>query len=204
MRRCPTCDTEFEESHPGCPSCAADEEVFRCARCAERFRGSDACPACGHLREAAACQLHPDREAIGRCVICGEAVCDECSSGESRAHLCEAHRTVVVIGGWAQVYSTASEFEASLVRENLEAEGIDARIFSQRDRAFSVDLGELSIVRLLVPAFAYEQALQLIRGHMDTEGEVAFACGSCGEAYDPGAVECASCGAAFSTLPPQR
>ncbi len=59
----------------------------------------------------------------------------------------------------------------------------------------SVDLGELSIVRLLVPAFEYERAIGIIRQHMDAEGEVAFACPSCGEAYEPGAVRCAACGA---------
>jgi hypothetical protein len=109
--------------------------------------------------------------------------------------LCEQHGGITVIEGWAQVYSTASEFEASLVRQNLEAEGIDARIFSQRDRIFSVDLGELSIVRLLVPVFAYESALELIRDHMDPGGEVAFACAACGEAYELDASECTACGA---------
>jgi predicted RNA-binding Zn-ribbon protein involved in translation (DUF1610 family) len=30
---------------------------------------------------------------------------------------------------------------------------------------------------------------------MDTEGEVVFACPSCGEVYEPGAESCTSCGA---------
>jgi hypothetical protein len=93
------------------------------------------------------------------------------------------------------VYSATSDFEAQLLRENLRAEGIDAQTFSQRDRTFSVDLGELSIVRLLVPVWEYERALQVIRDHMDTAGEVVFACPACGEAFDPGARECTSCGA---------
>jgi hypothetical protein len=184
------------EDQSECEECAADTgEVFRCERCEERYRGSDACPACGHLRVAMACEQHPERKASGRCVICGRALCSSCRAGDGRAMLCEQHGGITVIEGWAQVYSTASEFEASLVRQNLEAEGIDARIFSQRDRIFSVDLGELSIVRLLVPVFAYESALELIRDHMDTGGEVAFACAACGEAYEVDARECAACGA---------
>jgi hypothetical protein len=108
--------------------------------------------------------------------------------------LCEDHRGTMVIQGWAQIYSTASEFDAQLLRDNLLAEGIDAQIFSQRDNMFSVDVGDLSIVRLLVPAWQHEQAARVIREHMDTDGEVAFACPTCGEAYDPGAQTCTSCG----------
>lgn len=100
-----------------------------------------------------------------------------------------------LIQGWAQLYTTTTEFEARLLRDNLIAEGIDAEIFSQKDQMFSVDLGELSIVRLLVPAWQYLRASALIREHMDEEGEVGFACPRCGEAFESGARECAQCGA---------
>ena len=133
-------------------------------------------------------------------MVCGLAVCRVCRAGDAIAHLCPAHRDVTVIQGWAQVYDSASEFEAQLLRENLLADGIDARIFSQKDAMFSVDLGELSVVRLLVPAWDYERAERLIRDHTGPEGEVAFACPECGEAYDPGAEVCASCG---GRLPPR-
>jgi uncharacterized OB-fold protein len=32
---------------------------------------------------------------------------------------------------------------------------------------------------------------------MDTEGEVTFACPSCGEVYEPGQETCGSCGASL-------
>jgi predicted RNA-binding Zn-ribbon protein involved in translation (DUF1610 family) len=38
----------------------------------------------------------------------------------------------------------------------------------------------------------------VIREHMDTAGEVVFACPSCGEAFDPGARECTGCGASLA------
>jgi hypothetical protein len=173
----------------------APGEGFRCARCETEYEGADACPACGTLRVEAACETHPDREARGRCVICGRALCDRCSAGGDDAFLCEEHRGVHMIQGWAQVYSTHGEIEAQLVQENLRAEGIDSQIFSQKDHIYPVDLGELSIVRVMVPVWEYGAALDTIRGHMDTEGEVVFACPSCGEAYEPGAEACASCGA---------
>jgi len=173
----------------------ASGEGFRCPRCETEYEGADACPACGALRVEAACETHPDREARGRCVICGRALCDRCSAAGDDAFLCEEHRGVHMIQGWAQVYSTHGEIEAQLVQENLRAEGIDSQIFSQKDHIYPVDLGELSIVRVMVPVWEYGAALDTIRGHMDTEGEVVFACPSCGEAYEPGAEACASCGA---------
>lgn len=168
---------------------------MRCGRCGESFSGSDSCPACGWTAAEFFCDRHPQVRAIGRCVVCGRALCTECRAGEGRAYRCAEHAKVNVIQGWAQIYSTASEFEAQLLRENLAAEDVEARIFSQKDNMLSVDLGELSIVRLLVPAFEYERAIGIIRQHMDAEGEVAFACPSCGEAYEPGAARCAACGA---------
>lgn len=204
MVHCPSCHTEYADELQRCPECGAENpanvengEVFTCSRCSEEYRGGDACPVCGTLRVEHRCTLHPERQAFGQCVICARALCDECAAGTQRAYLCPDHRTVPVIEGWAQVYSTASEFEAQIVRDNLLAEGIDAQIYSQKDRILTVDLGELAIVRVLVPVWEYGPALQLITDHMDAEGEVGFACPSCGEAYEAGATECASCGASL-------
>ena len=200
MAVCSSCGSTYADSHDQCPECApspAAAEVFRCSECEQEYEGEVGCPACGALRTEVACAVHPERAAVGQCVICGKPGCEECDSGQGPAHLCPEHRSIPIIEGWAQVYSETNEFEAQLLRENLRAEGIDAQIFSQRDRAFSLDLGELSIVRLLVPVWEYSQALQIVRQHMDREGEVVFACPSCGEAYEPGSRECTACGASL-------
>lgn len=197
MAYCTTCHSEYDSTLAHCPDCAEESaESFACEHCGEGYKGGDSCPSCGSLRVERACDEHPDRPAEKRCVLCGKAVCEDCRSGDSAA-VCADHRTVPIIEGWAQVYSTTGEFEAQLVRENLRAEGIDAQIYSQKDSVLTVDLGELSIVRVLVPVWEYETALQTIRAHMDTEGEVVFACPACGDAYDPGTRECAACGAAL-------
>jgi hypothetical protein len=199
MQHCPICGTDFPDEMAECPTCGGQEgPVHRCAKCGEEYQGSDACPACGALREPVPCQVHPERRAHDRCVACGQALCEECRGSDGRAALCPEHAGLLVIEGWAQVYSATSDFEAQLLRENLRAEGIDAQIYSQRDSAFSVDLGELSIVRLLVPVWEYDHAVGVIREHMDTAGEVVFACPACGEAFDPGARECTGCGAALA------
>lgn len=198
MERCPSCQARLEADAERCPECGTEAEPITCRRCGTEFAASDACPACGVLVTEVACDRHPERPAKGRCVVCGRAVCQACRASMGKAIRCNEHRSVAVIEGWAQVYSTGSEFEARLVTENLHAEGLEAQTFSQRDNMFSVELGDLSIVRVLVPAWEYEHALATIRQHMDSDGEVAFACPTCGEAYEPGTHACAGCGAALA------
>lgn len=198
MRHCPECDREIDDALSGCPACDDASEVVRCPRCDTRFRAARACPACGTLREPAACDTHADRAAVGECVVCGRALCAECEAVATRVRLCAEHRDVRVTEGWAEVFTSTSEFEAQLVRDNLRAEGIEAQVYSQRDRIFSVDLGELSIVRLLVPVWSYQEAAHAIGSHTHADGELAFACPSCGEAAEPGSHECPACGAALA------
>ncbi len=168
----------------------------RCPNCDQRIDAdSESCPACGTLFVEAFCDEHPDRKATGACIICGRRVCDECA-GTGRSYcVCSEHADIPVFDGWAQLYTTPEEVEAQLIRDNLQAEGIDAEILSQKDRTLSFDLGEFARIRVLVPAFAWLEAQNVMRQHMDASGEVTFACPACGAAYEPGDVTCRSCGA---------
>ena len=170
-----------------------------CPHCGETIAAdSEACPACGHLHASAPCETHEDRTADGVCVICGRAVCEECNRPQARHFVCEQHAEIPLISGWAQVYSAADDVDAELVRENLNAEGIESRVLSQRDHyTFAVDIGELNQVRVLVPAFEYDVANDLLTEHRITDGEIVFACPNCGEAFEPGTATCPSCGAAL-------
>jgi hypothetical protein len=69
---------------------------------------------------------------------------------------------VPLIEGWAEALRTADEIEARLVSDRLSAEGIEARVLSQKDRANVVTFGGLSILRVLVPAFRLEEAREWI------------------------------------------
>ena len=177
------------------------ESIIRCPRCEQDADASDAtCAACGQfLSERAACARHPARTAEGVCVVCGDPVCDECDPTDEVHYTCPNHRTVPVIEGWAQIYTTSDAMEAELIKENLQSEGLDAAVLSQKDRSFTVDFGELSPVRILVPAYEYLDAMQVIATHMDRRGEVSFACPTCGEAFEPGDAICATCGAELPT-----
>jgi hypothetical protein len=173
-------------------------ELSECSNCEQKFDPSEpSCPACGHLTTPVPCARHPEKQAAGVCVICGGAVCEACNRSEEVHYLCPDHADVPIIEGWAQVYTTSDDVEAHLIRENLQADGIDAEVLSQKDHTLTVDFGDLSPVRVLVPAYEYARALQIVEQRKDEEGELMFACPSCGEAYDPGAPACANCGAAL-------
>lgn len=170
-----------------CPNCGQEVDA-----------DTTACVACGRMTEARPCGRHPDRLARGRCVICETVVCEECDAAVKAHHLCDRHRDVDVVEGWAQVYSTANDIEAGLIRDNLEAEGMDARILSQKDHMLTFDLGEFAQVRILVPAYSHDRALRVLAQHTTDRGDVAFACPQCGEAYGPDDTVCRVCG---RTLP---
>ena len=104
-RRCPNCDQEIDAE-------------------------SESCPACGTLFVEAFCDAHGERRAVGACIICGRRVCEDCGSAERGYCVCSAHSDIPVFEGWAQVYTTPEELEAQLIRDNLQAEGIDARFVS--------------------------------------------------------------------------
>jgi hypothetical protein len=179
------------------------DSTISCPNCEQEIAAdAEACPACGHIHgDGIDCQRHPDRTAGAICVVCGDAVCDECDEGKSPHHACPDHGAVSIIEGWAQIYTTSDSFEANLIRENLEAEGLDAAVLDQKDTSFNVDMGDLSPVRILVPAFEYLNALSLLAKHMDRLGEVSFACPACGEAYEPGEDVCSTCGKPLPVAP---
>jgi Putative prokaryotic signal transducing protein len=169
-----------------------------CPRCgAEYTGGDDSCPVCGLLHAPVPCDERPGEQARFRCVLCGRATCTA-EPAANRAAVCEEHASVPVIESWAQVYSTGDGIEAGLIAQNLQAEGIDAQVYDQKDdNAFPVDLGELAIVRVLVPVWDFAEALDLVTSYMDGDGEVGFACPSCGEVYEPGQTQCGNCGASL-------
>lgn len=168
-----------------------------CSRCGARYTGGDACPSCGLLPSPVPCDDDPHAQANYRCVLCGRTVCGYGPSGKQAA-LCSLHSSIPVIGEWVQVYGTSDGIEADLIVQNLAAEGVDAQVYDQKDdNVFPVDLGELAVVRVLVPVWDYERAIELVQSYANSTGAVTFACPNCGEAFEPGQEQCGNCGASL-------
>jgi len=209
MASCPACGAIVPEDARACPGCGAalsDEAAaeplgptVECPNCAATVpEDADACPMCGRVQAPTSCELHPDRPAVGVCVVCGRALCEACNKGEGKEYLCEVHREVEIVEGWAEIYSTGDDVEADLIRDRLQSEGIDAQVLSQRDHyTITVGMGDLAVVRVLVPAYEYEDAMRALAEHEDSTGEVAMACPACATPYAEGDSTCGACGASL-------
>lgn len=55
------------------------------------------------------------------------------------------------VEGWVSVFESATDFEADLVRDRLDEQGIPAVVFTQRDHTFNLNLGNLAAVHVMVP-----------------------------------------------------
>ncbi len=67
-----------------------------------------------------------------------------------------------LISGWAEAARGADEAEAAVLAGQLQAADIDVEIFSQKDHANVVALGELAVVRVLVPVFQLLEARRVL------------------------------------------
>ena len=63
---------------------------------------------------------------------------------------------------WALVYTSFSNIDVDMLKENLESAGISATILSQKDSSFPVP-GDLSPVKLFVKKADVPQALEFIQ-----------------------------------------
>ncbi len=62
---------------------------------------------------------------------------------------------------WEVVFTSDLEYEAEMMKDNLEGAGIHSAILSQADRSFPAP-GDLSVVKLLVPKKDVQAALNFI------------------------------------------
>lgn len=97
-------------------------EFITCSNCeGEVTEDSDFCPHCGYLLTDAPlrCELHPDKEANGVCIVCQRLVCEMCSEESERRVFCLDHLNVIVDGDWAEVFRSTDVHEAELAKSLL-------------------------------------------------------------------------------------
>ncbi|SHK94664.1 putative signal transducing protein [Rhodothermus profundi] len=70
---------------------------------------------------------------------------------------------------WIVVFQSSTDYEADMVRDRLDAAGIPAIVFTQRDHVFNLNVGNLAQVSVRVPASYAEAARQLLAETVDDE-----------------------------------
>lgn len=73
---------------------------------------------------------------------------------------------------WVTVFTSGTDYEADLVRDRLDDQGIPAVVFTQRDHAFNLTVGDLAAVRVMVPPDEAQKAVDLIEGELVSDEEL--------------------------------
>lgn len=91
--------------------------------------------------------------------------------------------------GWLAVFTTGTDFEADLVRDRLGESDIPAVVLTQRDHSFSLNVGDMSPVHVMIPPEHEEAARAIINAAPLTDSELEEAAMSADinapDAYDP-------------------
>ncbi len=64
--------------------------------------------------------------------------------------------------GWISVCNTGTDYEANLIRDRLDDSGIKAVILTHRDQAFSLNVGDMSTIRILVQPEHEKEARRIL------------------------------------------
>ena len=65
-------------------------------------------------------------------------------------HTDDASRDARTFEGWVSIFECSTDFEADLVRDRLDEEGLAAVVFTQRDHSFNLNVGDLAAVHVMV------------------------------------------------------
>ncbi|MDZ7290969.1 MAG: hypothetical protein ONB44_12330 [candidate division KSB1 bacterium] len=109
-----------------------DRNESVCENCGAGASSQDQfCMACGvAFEENPTCDIHPATAAIALCVVCKKRLCADCSFVKHGRYVCEEHRKVELIEGWATALATSTRLEAELQQQHLERLGIPAVVLS--------------------------------------------------------------------------
>jgi hypothetical protein len=181
MPFCPKCGYEYIKGTAVCPDCDEDlleGEARFCDNCDEAIDlEAEYCIHCGIIFEKEAgeplieCETHPRLPAVGVCIVCGKPVCSECAKSKGGKVFCGDDEHVKIHEDWAVVFSAAAEYEAEMVKANLELHGIKALVFSQVDHAYFIPMSRLAVVNVMVPKGKLAKAREILRHLKGVEEE---------------------------------
>jgi hypothetical protein len=172
MPICPKCKAEYEKGIKTCHDCNVDLEdiiLVECHNCNESVNQIIGyCPHCGFAlfedepEYKKECDNHPEASAIGVCVVCGKPVCDECARIDKKKIFCDNDEHVRIFEDWAVVFTCGAEYEAQMVKANVEMAGIECMVFSQKDNVFFTNIGDTAIINVMVPKEKINEAEEII------------------------------------------
>ena len=127
---------------------------YTCKNCSIQLQdGQIFCNVCGAIIDTGdedvlkiECETHPDRCAVGLCVICGKPVCSDCKVKSTGKILCNDPEHRILLQEWCVMYQQNSEFEAEAFVRNLADGGIEARTFSLQDHIATHWLNENRVI----------------------------------------------------------
>lgn len=160
MPVCPVCRGEYEDGVNVCPDCneelieEVDGKTVACHRCRNTVDEKDQyCRYCGILFvEGIPCTHHPEEEARGVCVICKKPFCPQCIDTVSEVSFCFEDNQYTFVGHWVVVHESGMEWEAQMVKDYLESNGISCMIEpAMAGSHWIVPGGDPLDIRLFVP-----------------------------------------------------
>ena len=98
----------------------------------------------------------------------GITVCADC--GETLIPRKDFEGHLVNPSDWITVFTTGENYEAEMLKSNLESGGIETLIVKQKDSSFPV-VGDLSVIKIVVKKADAENAMLLIDDIMTSEDD---------------------------------
>jgi len=80
----------------------------------------------------------------------------------------EIHRS----NRWVSAFETGHEYEADLVRDRLDENGIPAVVFTQRDHSFNLTIGDVASVHVMVQMDRLEDALAVLAQEPESDEDL--------------------------------
>lgn len=158
MPNCPVCGSYYNEGASECRDCGeelAARQEQTCESCDGVVRNDDYfCHHCGIILEPGEgeieCEEHQKRDAIGVCVVCGKPVCVDCAHKKGNTIYCKNAEHVKVHQHWSTVFTSKIEYEAEMIKTNLESAGFPSKVFSQLEFSSFASYGKHAVVKVMV------------------------------------------------------
>lgn len=113
--------------------------------------------------ESIVCDTHVDNRAVGFCVVCGKAVCEDCLETYENRLLCDDPRHRTFVDQWRVIFTFDFEYEAAMLYANLEQQGIESEVFSKPNPDTTDSPLRPTIVEVLVPKNKFEEAKEIAK-----------------------------------------